>query len=322
MRRMFCMALLLFAILGQAPATRAEEGGEVRVITGDAVRLRSGPSTETNIVTKMDKGTRVLVLQILPNEPWAKVILLEGNAQGWVHTDYLSAPAAPRAAGPARQPFADVVTWDEKGWAVLGPYPRGTPVRLLSEGMVRVYAGEATETSRYDNECSGHEEPMTYVTLDPGQDTSIPPILGVVGAAAVTPVRARELPGGGEMTELDARILGHPACAGLKARGAADAVRAYEVVSGGVKLYHAAYEFVSRDGDYVTRTQWLVFLVGNHVLCFNAGCAEIPEFFEVDGKSHAVFTHGDCNSGDYNKVVLSFGEDGIRVAYHSSAFAC
>jgi len=70
------------------------------VITGDAVTLRRGPSTNSGVVTRVDKGTRVTVLD---NEgPWYKLRFPRGT-EAWVRGDLLASTAAPVVASNARK---------------------------------------------------------------------------------------------------------------------------------------------------------------------------------------------------------------------------
>lgn len=64
--------------------------GSVGTITGDAVRVRSGPSTDYTILKEVDTGDRVTLLSTeMFNNSWRSVQLADGT-QGYIHSDYIS----------------------------------------------------------------------------------------------------------------------------------------------------------------------------------------------------------------------------------------
>lgn len=55
------------------------------IIIEDAVRLRSGPGTEFEIVVELDAGT---VVESTSEHAWREVVTGDGR-RGWVAVDYL-----------------------------------------------------------------------------------------------------------------------------------------------------------------------------------------------------------------------------------------
>ncbi len=78
----------LFLTLTAAAANVIGSG----VITGDALRLRSGPSTDSSTITLLSKGTTVQVYEVL--DGWYK-IAWDGR-EGYVSADYLDYTPAPQ----------------------------------------------------------------------------------------------------------------------------------------------------------------------------------------------------------------------------------
>ena len=343
-----CAMVLLMVCMAQAD--------DIREITGDGVRLRSGPSTETEILNAMDKGTRVGVLETLPDKPWAKVFLVETRQEGWVHTDYVSAPAPapateampepapilepidpvwppakaedPRpavreSASPGAPTFADVSHWDPAGWQILVPVPPGTPVRFLSEEQAHVYTGTARAQTVYENECAGGSYPSSQIELDPGQDTIADPILGIVGGGNLEPLSYEAVTDPGRIqwfTDLVGK--NSDAKAAFAERGTPSSTTVYGVKAESVRAALVVYEYTNDLGGYVVSLRYFAFVAGNRVYFRYAGCPTLPEFFLLGDNVYSVFNFGDCESDDYNKMVLEISEDGIREVYHSNAFGC
>ena len=57
-------------------------------ISGNSVRLRVGPSTSSTIITQMNSGTRVYVLDTTSVSGWYRVTLPAGT--GWVSSAYVN----------------------------------------------------------------------------------------------------------------------------------------------------------------------------------------------------------------------------------------
>ena len=127
MTRSARVSTLLLAVVLVAPAAWAAES--VRV-TGDHVNLRSGPSTNSRVVTTVDKGT---VLDVLGRETgWIRVTAPHGGGSAYISASLcepvvsappaVSQPATPppapsatvtRTGGPSREPlrFGGHASW-------------------------------------------------------------------------------------------------------------------------------------------------------------------------------------------------------------------
>jgi uncharacterized protein YgiM (DUF1202 family) len=62
------------------------ETQKIAVVNVDILRLRSGPSTDYEILDRLDYGTRLTVVE--QENEWLQVITPKGN-EGWVHSDYV-----------------------------------------------------------------------------------------------------------------------------------------------------------------------------------------------------------------------------------------
>lgn len=69
-------------------AASAAAAVDYRVVTGNRVNLRAGPSTSYDVVTKLRRGDDVEVLQD-PGTGWVKLRAFEGNSVGWMSADFL-----------------------------------------------------------------------------------------------------------------------------------------------------------------------------------------------------------------------------------------
>ena len=73
-------------------SVEAEDGGGNAYVTSASVNVRAGPSTNSDVVTTLGKGTRVAVFG--EREEWFEVRLPDGT-QAYIHGDYLEPAAAP-----------------------------------------------------------------------------------------------------------------------------------------------------------------------------------------------------------------------------------
>jgi hypothetical protein len=337
-------------------------GQDAREITGDGVRLRSGPSTAAAILNGMDKGTPIRVLEVLPDEPWAKVQLTATGQEGWVHTDYVSAPpqepapsldllpepvpllepiappmepiAPPPATTPPAPPaavageggrvtFADVSHWDAAGWELMDALPPSTPIRFVTAGQTVIYTGATRDQGVYENLCAGITLQTTRVSLEPGQGITADPILGIAGGGELAALPLREVSDPARTAWFtDLVDADSTARAGLAGRGIPTATRAYEVVNDAVKAALVVYEYTRDLGGYIVSERCFAFVAGKQVRFLYAGCPALPEFFRLGDQVYSVFTFGECESDDYNKLVLEISESGIQDAYYSNAFGC
>lgn len=386
MQRRIC-ALMLIVVWALAA-----QGSDDREITGNGVRLRSGPSTDSAILHGMSKGTAVRVLEVLPDKPWAKVRLTATGQEGWVHTDFVSAPPAPVSPSalepapalepvpapepapevepvpePAPEPvpmlepiapptarvepdtfappsappageappvspgpggggrivFADVSHWDAAGWELMDDLAPNMPVRFITAGQTVIYTGNTREQGVYENLCAGLTVQTTRVALDPGQGITADPILGISGGGELAALSLREVRDPGRVASYTRLVDASSAArSGLAERGTPTAVRAYEVENDLVKAALVVYEYTRDLGGYIVTERCFAFTAGQQVRFLNAGCPGLPEFFRLGTTVYSVFTFGECESDDYNKLVLEVGASGIHDAYYSNAFGC
>ena len=74
--------------------------GDTLVVTGDAVNVRFGPSTNTRIRQRVSRDQQVMELQ--REGDWVRVEIIDGDGrEGWIHGSLLAAPdAEPLVAAP------------------------------------------------------------------------------------------------------------------------------------------------------------------------------------------------------------------------------
>jgi len=111
MRKSSCAPVFLLSLgglaLGALLATGSLAGkaalaaaGDTLVVTGDAVNLRFGPSTNTRVRQRVARDQRVMELQ--REGEWVRVELVDGDGrEGWIHGSLLAPPGGePLAAAP------------------------------------------------------------------------------------------------------------------------------------------------------------------------------------------------------------------------------
>jgi hypothetical protein len=111
MRKSSCAAVFLLSLGGLALGALLAAGslagkaalaaaGDTLVVTGDAVNLRFGPSTNTRIRQRVSRDQRVMELQ--REGEWVRVELVDGDGrEGWIHGSLLAPPdGEPLAAAP------------------------------------------------------------------------------------------------------------------------------------------------------------------------------------------------------------------------------
>lgn len=301
--------LLCFLAVAQGP-----EGS----INGDGVRLRSGPSTEANIVATLSRGERVMVEKILPGQPWAKIYSSARRDGGWIHTDFLKMDAAPAGTETPEPAFADVVR-DLAEARITEHFPEGRAVRLMAEGQTRVYRGVTGINFSEMNECSGSDVPYTRVDLSLGQDLSVDPILAIVGGGALAPLRMAELTDAAAVASLQA--LADTVTPEEGEPFHADKAKAYEVAvkEGTVRLLLRTQTIAGTEG--LSPSQCFV-AAADKVARLYTGCGSLPEFFLLGDAMYCVLTHGACESDDYNKSVWRIHATGVERVYHATWFGC
>ncbi len=300
--------------------TVANAQGPEGLITGDGVRLRSGPSTESNVVKVLNKGQRVQVERVISGEPWARVYLPDLFARGWVHTDFLKRDSWPSEAKPTPLLFGDVNLWRDLPLKVAASFPEGQVVRVLTEGQSRCYLGLASFQGSERNECSGADIPLTFVDMEPGVDINVDPILAFVGGGAYKRLSLSDLPEGEAMTTLQAKVAANKSDDERLNDFRGDKARAYAVPTEAPKINLIVEEQVDADAPFASAK--FVLISNEHIMQIYVGCAALPEFFQLGDEVYCTFTHGQCESDDYNKSVYRLGKDAIALVYHSDWFGC
>ncbi|MCC6145096.1 MAG: SH3 domain-containing protein [Candidatus Hydrogenedentes bacterium] len=330
--RMLWLPVLL--ILLSTAATALQQG----VITGDKVRIRATPSTESdaNILGALNKGHEVVMVEFQEGGPWVKVqTLLDGQqVEGWVHGDFVDPVAGPPAASAdppmtmeeaqaqyeilpvsTDGPFADIA-WGES--QILGHFAPGRTVYLLCEdGAIK--QGTTGEHRFEIDECNGFRIPVTRITgVRGGKDA----YLAVLDPAEKPKMLRPEPVGGGNLESLKGAALLE--CAdvekligesGVKVRGSA---LQHGKLTVQILVAEVPFEDVQNWPDgaaYITTRQ------GQHD-CLARACNKELQFFAIADRLYLVRTFGECLSGDYNKQVWEITGDGLKDAYTSGLPGC
>ncbi len=85
--------VLTLSVDGLGAPAKAEDvfaAVDYRAVTGSRVNLRSGPSTEFDVVTQLRRGNEVEVLRD-EDTGWVKLRAIDGNHIGWMSEDFLTA---------------------------------------------------------------------------------------------------------------------------------------------------------------------------------------------------------------------------------------
>ena len=87
-------ALLMIAVSAAASAT-------LYYVTGDNVRVRSGPGTDYDIVSHLSRGAKIDVLST--RHGWARMTLWSGSDEAWISTKFISRtkPTSERRTTPS-----------------------------------------------------------------------------------------------------------------------------------------------------------------------------------------------------------------------------
>jgi hypothetical protein len=75
-----------------SPAPEAIAEGTIWYVTASSVNVRSGPSTDTDIVGKLGNGEATLMLAAV-NDEWARIVVQGDGMEGYVALRFLSAEA-------------------------------------------------------------------------------------------------------------------------------------------------------------------------------------------------------------------------------------
>lgn len=120
-----CAAMLCMAMA--APLASLAEN-EIRVITCGTLNLRAEASTESAVLGKYGWGTQVLVKGI--NGEWASVDV--GGQSGYMYTKYLGSEGETNAVRYVNTNTRGLNLRATPNGDILGSYPRGTQVTVLS----------------------------------------------------------------------------------------------------------------------------------------------------------------------------------------------
>lgn len=120
-----CAAMLTMAM---ALPFHAFAENETRVITAGTLNLREGASTESSVIGKYGWGTQVDVLGF--DGDWAYVEIDGKN--GYMYTKYLGDESAAYVTRYVNTNTRGLNLRAEPNGAILGSYPRGTAVTVLS----------------------------------------------------------------------------------------------------------------------------------------------------------------------------------------------
>jgi N-acetylmuramoyl-L-alanine amidase len=129
----------------------ANETGQHGTVNTNGLRLRKGPSTSDPVVTVLNKGDKVSTSEV--SGSWLAV--QTGNANGWVHKDYInlgtqSSAATPSPKKEAKQGVITAGTLNVRKSATLnspitGAVHRGNPVSITGSvtGWYEIQFGKA-----------------------------------------------------------------------------------------------------------------------------------------------------------------------------------
>lgn len=121
-------ALAAMMCMAMAVPFGANAENETRVITAGTLNLRAGATTESEILGKYGWGTQVEVLGFDGN--WAYVNV--GGQTGYMYTQYLGSEGSTNSTRYVNTNSRGLNLRSEPNGAILGSYPRGTAVTVLS----------------------------------------------------------------------------------------------------------------------------------------------------------------------------------------------
>ena len=135
-------ALAAMMCMAMAVPFGAGAENETRVITAGTLNLRAEASTESEILGKYGWGTEVEVLGF--DGSWAFVQV--GGQKGYMYTQYLGAEGATSYTRYVNTNTRGLNLRKTPNGDILGSYPRGTAVTVLSteDGWSKVKIGEQT----------------------------------------------------------------------------------------------------------------------------------------------------------------------------------
>ena len=121
-------ALAAMMCMAMAMPFGANAENETRVITAGTLNLRAGATTESEILGKYGWGTEVEVLGY--DGSWAYVQV--GGKTGYMYTQYLGAEGSASYTRYVNTNTRGLNLRSEPNGTILGSYPRGTAVTVLS----------------------------------------------------------------------------------------------------------------------------------------------------------------------------------------------
>jgi len=134
--------------IGEAHSAAASTSSPITLMTIDGVRLRSGPSTNHDILRPVKAGTNVTVLEHKPDS-WSKVSL--GGTTGFIRSDLLAAPGTPLNSSGNTQFLqtttgVNVRSGPGTGHSIVRQLAEGRNVEILSKsnGWSKVRIGDTT----------------------------------------------------------------------------------------------------------------------------------------------------------------------------------
>ena len=87
MVRVLLLSIMVMLLAGFASAAESEQAVAVGATTGSSLRLREEPSTSASIVTTLNKGVAVAILDNTSTEGWFKISY--NGKTGYVSSDYM-----------------------------------------------------------------------------------------------------------------------------------------------------------------------------------------------------------------------------------------
>lgn len=317
----FLAAVILLAL---APAAEAQAPGGWIEITGDNLRVRSGPSTSASILTQVNRGVRARVLDAPDGIDWVKVNFPDSGIEGWVHRDFVRFESAPGGAPSANALLAPLTRFDfaaisrlDGAWIVHGSFPSGLPVLAIEAGQERVYRGTTGASGYYEDEAFGDSFAYVRVAFDAPparEDRLIAAIVGQAGAYApisVTPIS--------DSSEID-RIR-------VESVRRSHELRAQEIESGGLRLAavyrfnlgenvaHLAHFELPLLGSYAPRPEnAFVVLSGEQYWYAYVLCGSRPEIFRAGDTFYMAGRYVCCDCA----IVGSFAQslDAAKSVWH------
>jgi|GEM_PF-2838662 len=221
-----CIAVMFLAFHGFVYAASVTADKDA-VVKADALRVRSAPSTDAEILAKIPQNAVVRVVEAPPSmAPWVRIRIPDSKGTGWVHGDYL----APVGKGVEKQDdvndivFARVSVWhgdprdlyQEAGsderirrtfYGVHGRFAAGTPFTVLVRNQRHTFSASAKQTLDVPFMDYEYKLPVTEIVFE---DKNIfpeeTPFLAVVGVASIQnyePIHLTEITDQANIAELE-----------------------------------------------------------------------------------------------------------------------